>query len=184
MASGSGDAFYLLRIRKGDGTLIRATTTHFTNVTMENGVTYLADDYLHSVDAPHISSVVDREQFKIALVDPSFLNGVDAERGYLGKRLELIMGFLNPATGQPYTNMVDTLTLYKGQIDSSGFKINTIDLGESLFAISGASPMAALEMARNGLMTKEETRTRNPRDSSMDLVFEGSGAVALKWGRA
>lgn len=183
MASGNGEAFYLLAIREGDGTLLRATTTHFEDILMGNGINYEADDYLQSVDAPHISSNVDREQFKIALVDPSFMNGSDAEKGFIGKRLELIEGFINPVTGKPFTDMVDTFTLYKGQIDSSGFKITTIDIGESIFAISGASPMAALEMARNGLLTKEETRARNPNDSSMDLIYEGSGTIALKWGK-
>jgi len=183
MASGNGESVYLLRIRNGDGTLNRATTTHYEQVTMGNGVVYEADDYLHSVDMPNISSTVDREQFKIALVDPNFLNGVDAERGFIGKKLELIMGFINPVTGKVYTNMIDTFTLYKGQIDSSGFKITTVDIGESIFAISGASPMASIEMARNGLLTKEETRSRNPNDSSMDQVDEGSGNALTKWGK-
>jgi hypothetical protein len=179
----SGDCFYTVLIKDLAGTVYRASTTHFADVTLSDGNTYVSDDYLQAVDPPSLSATVDREQFKFVLADPEFLNGPQAELGLIGKKVEVRLCFFDKSTGAVLTNLADTFMMYKGRIDSSKFNINTEELGESLFALSGASPMASLEMARNGRITKEEIRAIDPTDSSADFVYEGSGAIGMKWGK-
>jgi len=80
--------------------------------------------------------------------------------------------------------MADTFTTFKGKIDTSGFRITMEEIGESLFAISAASPMASLEMSRAGLLTRDSVRARNPADTCADQIFTGSSGAVVKWGKA
>jgi hypothetical protein len=184
MASGEPvEMFYMVRITNRAGVVIYADTTHYATVVLSNGFTYPATGSLVSVDPPQQSTTVDREQYQITVADPAFLLGELAEANLVGKRLETRVGFINPATGTPFTNVADTFLTYKGAVNSGAYKVTLEEFGEALFQITGVSPILSLETRRGIYLSRDAVRQRNSADSSCDKIFEGSGAATLKWGK-
>jgi len=184
LAANSGQIFYNLWIKNGDGSLFRASTTHHSTMTMSNNIVYVADDFIVSVDPPQLSTTVDREQYKIILADNTFDSAAQADNVYVGKLVEARLGFIDPATGLPLLNIVDSLVVYKGRIDGASSKITTDEIGESLFNISCASPMLSLDMRKGLYLSRDVIRGNDPNDGCCDQIYEGSGTLILKWGRS
>jgi hypothetical protein len=184
IASGKGEVFLFVHFLNGNGTLYRASTTHFNSFTASNNVTYLADDFIVAIDNPQISTVVDREQYKLTVADYNFFSEAEAKNGMVGMKVEVRLGFIDPDTGQPLTNVADSLVVYKGKIDSVGATINTEERGDSIFVISCASPMLALDMKKPIFLSKDYIRSQNPIDSCCDSIYKGSSGITLKWGKA
>lgn len=177
------ETFYMLRVSNINGTAIYSSTDYFMNVTLSNGYVYTADSLLLSVDPPQLSSTVDREQYKIVLSDPSFSQASIIENNIVGKYLETRIGFINQTTGLPYLTASDTLIVYKGRIDSAGYVIDSGEIGESKLQITGSSPISNLDQKNGIYLSKETIRNANGNDSSCDQIYEGSGALMLKWGK-
>lgn len=184
LASGKAESFYLLSIHEGDGSLYKTSTTHYSDILMANGITYAADDYIVALDPPQLSSTVDREQYKIVLTDPNFNTAASAQSNFIGKVLEVRLGFCDYDSHVPLTSMADTFVVYKGKIDAANSEIKTDIIGESLFNISGASPMLSLDSKKGINLSREDVRSRYPNDGCCDQIYEGSGTLVLKWGRA
>jgi hypothetical protein len=177
------ESFYMLRISNKNGTAIYSSTDYFMNISLSNGYTYTADALLLSVDAPQLTSAVDREQYKIVLSDPSFSQATVIEDNIVGKYLETRIGFINQTTGLPYLTASDTLIVYKGRIESAGYIIDSGEIGESKLQITGSSPISNLDQKNGIYLSKEMIRNVNGNDSCCDQLYEGSGTLALKWGK-
>jgi hypothetical protein len=107
-------AFYMVLVQAFDsGFVYFNTTSHYADLTLSNGVEYLSDGKLKSCDPPQLSATVDREQYKLILADPGFDDGATIGMGLVGAVLEVRLGFINPSTGTPYTNISDTFVVYK-----------------------------------------------------------------------
>lgn len=184
MASGvTIEIIYLVRIKNSAAGIIYADTTHYATVILSDGSVYPANGTLVSADPPQQSTTVDREQYKITIADPEFLLGGIAEANLVGKRMESRIAFINPATGNPFTDVADTFLIYAGSVDSGAYKVTLEEFGESLFQITGVSPILSLEMRRGIYLSRDAVRQRNPADSCCDKLYEGSGKVTLKWGK-
>jgi hypothetical protein len=170
------DAFYMVRINT------YLTTSHVTNITVD-GNTYLSDGRLLSVDPPKLSSSVDRELYKVTLADPDYSIGGTMQTGIVGKTFEVRLGFVDPITSQPYTALSDTVLIYKGFVDSIAYNIETNQQGEVALLVTGASPMANLDVTKTFYTSRDFIRSISPTDSCFDQVYEGSGTVNLKWGK-
>lgn len=171
------ESFYLVKI---DTYL---TTSYYRDLTMDNGVTYPADGRLVSSDPPQLNTIVDREIFKIILADPTYIFGDELDANLIGKNAEVRIGFVNQSTKQPYTEIANTLLIYKGMIESSGYSIETTDRGENQLVITCASPLANLDEVRQLNTSKKSLAYINGGDTSFDQVYDGSSAVVLRWGR-
>lgn len=171
------EAFYLVTIGS------YRTTSHFSDVTLSDGSTFVSDGRLLTIDPPRISTSVDRELFKLALSDDD--DGLTSllESNPVGAPFEVRIGFINTSTGQPYTNINDTVVSYGGIVDSVGQSIQTGELGDKQLIVNGASPMADLDAVRTFTGSRDYIRGIAPDDSSFDQVYEGSGQVNLKWGK-
>lgn len=168
--------FYMVRL----GTI---NITNFYADILVDGITYLADGRLHSVEPPRLSSTVDKQSFKITINDPAFEMGVLAEANMVGMLIYVRLGFVNPATGEPETSLANTILAYKSKVDSVGYSIRTDTRGEVLFTINCASPMADLD-ATNPIYLTDDFYSKNyPGDTSFEQVLEGSGPISLKWGK-
>lgn len=176
--------FHMLQITDKTGDQILSSTSHYTNITLSNGVTYESNGLLVDVDPPQLSTTVDREQYSVTLADPYFMQGALAETGLIGKKLEVRVGFLDSVTGLPLLNVIDTFLIYKGRIDGTSYKIDMQEYGEALLNVTGTSPILSLDMKKGIFLSRDAVRQRNINDSSCDQLYEGSGAVVLKWGRA
>jgi len=184
IADGRARAFFCLHLLNADLSVYRASTTHYNTVKLGNDITYAADDFIVSVDPPKISSNVDREQYRVTLADPEFQGAADAENGLVGKRMEVRLCFLDPDTNLPLTDIEDTFIVYKGRVDGMTSNVSTEEVGESLFDMTGASPMVSLDMSKGTYLSRDVMRARDPEDSSCDKIYNGSGALVLKWGRS
>lgn len=176
------NAFYMVKIGIGSSTFYR-TTSHFANITLSNGDTYLSDGKLLSADVPRLSATVDREVYKITLADPDYSLGATMQSGLVGKLFEVRVGFIDPTTNIPYTDVANTILAYKGIVDSIGYSIETGNIGQAILTVSGASPMADLDLTRTPYTSKEYIRGISQNDSCFDQVYEGAGPVNLKWGK-
>ncbi len=183
-AAGTVDTFFMVRVYDKNGVNVFTTTTHHNNVTLTDGRTFEANDLLVGADPPQLSTTVDREQYSITIADPEFLQGSLLENGMVGKRMEVLLGFLNPVTGLPYTNPADTFTVYRGRCDGGALKVDTREYGEVLARVVGVSPIMSLEKKKGILLSRDAVRQRNASDSCCDQLYEGSSAVVLKWGKA
>ena len=171
------EGFYLVKI--GDYT----TTSFYRDLTTSDGVVYLADGRLASVEPPQLSTVVDRALYKVQLVDPGMEFGPMVEANLVGKSMTVRAGFLDMKTGQPLLNIEDTILIYGGTVDSAGYTVETGEQGQSILAINGSSPMGDLDSKRVFYTSRDYIRGRNPTDSCFDQVYTGSGSVNLKWGK-
>lgn len=180
--SGKAEAFFFMKILYGNGTLYRASTTHHTSFTM-GGVNYISDDYIVSVDPPRTSTTVDREQYKVTLADPYFTTAISAETGLIGRKMEARIGFLSATTNLPLTDPADSIVVYKGRIDGLAATISAAEVGEASFVMSFASPMVSLDMRKGLYFSRDTMRSRNPADSSADMIYTGSGSLIMKWGK-
>jgi len=160
------------------------------NITMSNGITYLSDGGLIGVDPPTFSSTVDRSTYSVLFADLNSELKSYFEEGATGDNLFVRVGFFNTlnqtTNGVPvdgvFTNINDTILLYKGIIDTQSYSID-VNNGSITAKIEGSSPMADLDLVKSFFTNKDSMQQRNPNDTSFDKVFEGSGEISLKWGR-
>jgi hypothetical protein len=184
LTSDSGvEMFYLVRITAKTGAVILTSTTHYDDITLSNGHIFEANGLIVSADPPQLSTTVDREQYRVTLSDPEFLQGTMAEIGLVGKVLEVRLGFIDPATGLPFTNVLDTFIMYRGRLEGSSYKVDTNEFGEALLQMTGVSPILSLDMRRGLTLSKDAARQRNAQDTCCDQILEGASSVVLKWGR-
>ena len=176
------DIFFIVRVYDSTQTH-HAMTSFYRDIQMSDTITYLSDGKLAGVDPPRASTSVDREEFSILLADPNFLLGSFASVGYIGKEIDVRICFINPADGTPYTNLSDTILIYSGYGDGTGYKINTEEQGESLLKLMCSSPMADLDGKKGLYLSRDFVRGRNPDDSCCDHIYLGSGKIQLRWGK-
>lgn len=157
-------------------------TDHHTDIELSNDDLYEALGNLVSVQAPQLSSVVDSAAYSVVLADPGLEYGAIAET-LIGKPFEVRIGFINPATGTPYTNIDDTIVAYAGTIASTTYTKSTSQLGEILLEINGGSPVSNFEMIKTFHTTRDFLSKLNPGDTSFEQVYENSGAVRIRWGK-
>jgi len=164
------------------------TTTHYSNITLSNGETYLSDGRILAVTPPQFSATVDTEKYGITLIDPDFFfkdrfsNQVNTT-GLVGQEVIVRLGFLDTQTEEPLLDLVNTILVYKGKIDSTTYNIRTENVGSIEFSISCSSPMANLDGVKAFYGSKQFIRSLYSDDSSFDQVYEGSGDLLTKWGK-
>lgn len=182
--SGEVETVIMVNIKDKDGGLVLTSTTYYDDITLDSGDYFEANGMLVSADPPQLSTTVDREQYKVTISDPDFLEGGEAENGMTGKKMTVLVGFINPATGTPFTADEDVFCVYKGKVDGAAYRVSVQSLGEALLQITGVSPILSLEARKGIYLSKDAIRRRNPKDSSCDQLYEGSNALVLKWGKA
>lgn len=94
------------------------------------------------------------------------------------------VGYYDQEMGKPMFNVSDTILVYKGAVESLSASLKTGEFGESFVQVSGSSPMNSLDMKKYIYLSKEATRKRNYLDTCCDQIYQGSGALTLKWGKS
>jgi len=173
-----------------------ATTTAPYDITMSNGITYTANSKLVSADPPRLTSVVDREAYKISFADVDNVYRAMFDAGVVGKKIKLTFGFINKLSttavgsnginvlsGTPFKDMRDTICIYQGAVDTSAIDFNFSE-GKVTATFESSSPMGSLDMRNTFMTSKQSMRDKYPNDASFDVIHVGSGASLLKWGKA
>ncbi len=179
LANPSLDAFYVVDIGNG----LYRTTSYYVDVVLSDNRIFAADGHLAAVDPPQLTSTVDREIFKIAIADANFSHGELIEDDLVGKPAEVRLVLIDPVTGQPELNIVNTILVYEGQIEGAAYTIETATIGTVGLSISCSSPMADLDLRKPVFLSKDYMRGIDPSDSTCDQIYEGSGQIKLKWGK-
>jgi hypothetical protein len=171
------ESFFLVDLNNG----FRKTSNAF-NITY-NGNLYIADGTLLTVEPPQMSSIVDRQAFKIVMSDVNMEMGVLAEAGMLGTPVNVYMGFINIGTDQPHTELDKFLTIYSGHIDGVSYRYDTSLIGERAFILTCTTPMSDLDL-KKPIYTSQDYLDKNyPGDTSYQQIYEGSGPIELRWGK-
>lgn len=183
IASLNSETFYAVSIVSETGVPWKRLTTYPADLTID-GALYYGNGEIVAMDPPKISTNVDREAFRISLADPAFMNAVDVDLGLINYRVRVLAGFTNPSTGVPMTDLSDMLHVYSGRVDSTGYRMGTQEAGEANLQLVCSSPMADLDLKKGIFTSRDYVRGKNPRDSSCDHVYAGSGVLSIKWGKS
>ena len=169
--------FYFVKTSGG----LRKTT--YPNDLEFNGETFVSDGSIVSVQTPKMTSVVDKQKFKLAMADTYMDFAELTQNGLVGQLVEVWMSFVNPHTGQPIVSPVDVVLIYKGTVDAPSHQINTSDGGSTLFNLDCSSPMGDLDRVRTYYASQDYSDKNHPGDTSYEQIFQGSGPVAIRWGK-
>jgi hypothetical protein len=185
------EAFYILQIEykytlnyTSWTTSYKRLSTFNRDITLSDGRTYLGNAPLIELQPPKISSEVDREQYVITLADVNYEFGPLSENNLVGMPVEVGIVFIDPISKLPNLSASEVLIVYKGQIDSSSYSIDTSEIGATIYKLSCASPVADLDSTKPFYSSKSFMREKiKASDSSFDQVAQGTGTLRLKWGR-
>ena len=127
---------------------------------------------LLSVDAPDMSSSVDKSSYKIVLSDPSFVFRDLALNGNVGARVEVYLGLINTTgssigaagPGMPLLSHSDLIMVYAGYADGQHYSVD-FD-GSAQFIIEGSSPFGDLDATKAFYTSKEYAEIRTARSSN------------------
>lgn len=176
------EAFYCVQISKLNN--IKRFSTYFRDITLSDGRVFIGNSKLVSLEAPKVSTEVDRERYTITLADPDFEFGYLSEQGLVGTPIEILLVLIDPLTKLPITNVNEVFTVYRGQIDNTKYQVSLESIGEVIYTIDCASPVANLDAIKPYYSSRTYVRENvNSSDSSFDQVYQGSGKIRLKWGR-
>jgi hypothetical protein len=164
-------------------------TTNPGGITLSNGEVFMDSASLMHVDAPRLSSNVDREAYKITFADPTFTLRGRIEDGFSNVPVVIRLGFYNTTTGtlggaspgMPLTNIADTIIAYSGVTDTAAYNVE-FD-GETMAVLECSSPMGALNMSRSITASKDYLRQINISDTSFDQIYKGSKGLDIVWGK-
>lgn len=179
-------SFFLVRI----GTTYKSTT--HTSQIVVGGNTYVSDGLVLKIDPIRLTSTVDREQFSIIIVDPTFAmagiiepgtNPLTSTGSLTGISLGIDLGFIDISTGVPSVTSADYITIYSGTIDTWAYASDVANRGSVGFKITGTSPMNNLDQKQFIEISKQAIRAKNPADSCADNIYDGSLALTLRWGK-
>lgn len=180
--------YFLVKLALKTGAVYHTTTP--MDVTVAGlGATFLANNTLLGIDAPRLSSVVDREAYKITYADNDFSFRTLFAGGVIGTPVTVWVGFINATDailggalpGMPLSNSTDLILAYSGVIDSHGHATDTE--GQVTATIECSSPMASLDLVKPFYTSRDAMQQRNPADISFNQVYAGSRAVNLVWGK-
>lgn len=152
------------------------------------GTDDISNTLLH-IDPPRMSSVVDKESYKLTYADPDFLWRPVFEKGFYSVPIIISLGFYNTtngtlggaAPGYPLTSPADIVTVYSGYIDAPSY---STDLnGETTLLFECSSPMGDLAMTRTLVTSRDNLNQIDPTDTSFDEIYVGSRGLTLLWGK-
>ena len=178
---------YLVRIDAKGAPIYH--TTAATNITTD--VTYIPSSRLYSIEAPRLSSVVDRETYKIIYNDPDFSMRSMFEGILTNTPVKVTLCFINTtggvlgsyADGDFMTGAADLIVAYGGVIDTHGYAVDPGE-GTVFAALECSSPMASLGLSRPFMTSKDSMKQVNNLDTAFDQTFIGSKRIGLSWGKS
>jgi len=152
-------------------------TSYSEDIVFE-GNTYSANGGLFEVESPKFSSVIDREAYKVVVLDN--LNEMKAEitANVVGRPIEVKLGFVD-SNGIPITNPSDVISIYRGYVDSP--VINN-DWDRKVVILEGTSALADLDMVNSFIASRDGMDQKDITDTSFDQIYENS-AIEVKWGK-
>jgi hypothetical protein len=174
LASDNIKFFFLIKLSFNSNYYI---TSHGQDIFFD-GNTYSANGGLFEVDSPKFSSVIDREAYRIVVIDNLNAMKAEIESNVVGKPIEVKLGFLD-TDGSPIVTPADVLSVYKGYVDSPTI---TNDWDKKVVSFEGTSALADLDMVNSFITSRDGMDQKSSTDTSFDQIYESS-AIEIKWGK-
>ena len=174
LSSGNIDFFFLIKLSFNSNYYI----TSYSNDIVYDGNTYSANGGLFEVDSPKFSSVVDREAYRIVVLDNLNAMKTEIESNVVGKPIEVKLGFVD-SSGSPITNTADVLSIYKGYVDNP---VISNDWERKVVTFEGTSALADLDMINSFVTSRDGMDQKSSTDTSFDQIYESS-SIEVKWGK-
>jgi len=174
LLSGNIDFFFLIKLSFNSNYYI----TSYSNDIVYNGDTYSANGGLFEVDSPKFSSVIDREAYKVLVLDNLNAMKTEIEANVVGKPIEVKLGFVD-SNGNPITTPSDVLSIYKGYVDNP---VISNDWEQKVITFEGTSALADLDMINSYITSRDGMDQKSLTDTSFDQIYENS-AIEVKWGK-
>jgi len=174
LLSGNIDFFFLIKLSFNSNYYI----TSYSNDIVYNGNTYSANGGLFEVDSPKFSSVIDREAYRVLVLDNLNAMKTEIEANVVGKPIEVKLGFVD-SNGNPITNPSDVLSIYKGYVDNP---VISNDWEQKVITFEGTSALADLDMINSYITSRDGMDQKSLTDTSFDQIYENS-AIEVKWGK-
>jgi len=182
--------FFLVKLGPNkEGTAFRYTSLPYDFT--YDGEVYYSNNGLSSLDPPRLSDILDKEAYRITIVDPQyalkpFIEGGGNTSHFTGSPLKVVGGLVNVSgvtefATDPGGVYPEFMTLYQGRLDEAAYSI-TLD-EEVVLNLSGSSPVGSLDISRTLLTSKTYLQDKYPGDTSFDQVYEGSESLKLLWGK-
>lgn len=183
--------FYLVSV-EGKNISMKHTSAPY-DITNELG-TFVTGNGLMSVEPPRMSSVVDREAYKVIYSDNDFEWRVKFEQGITGAVVTVYIGLFNITSGviagynpgEPLSAVEHLMISYQGFVDNASYNIDPDE--EVMATLECSSPMADLDLKKPFYTSKDAALNRSLNsgadlDTAFDQVHEGSIGTDLKWGK-
>lgn len=174
LSSGNIDFFFLIKLSFNSTYYI----TSYSNDIVYDGDTYSANGGLFEVDSPKFSSVIDREAYRVLVLDNLNAMKTEIDSNVIGKPIEVKLGFID-SNGNPITNPSDVLSIYKGYVDNP---VISNDWERKVIAFEGTSALADLDMVNSFVTSRDGMDQKSAVDTSFDQIYENS-AIEVKWGK-
>jgi hypothetical protein len=166
--------FYLIELNFNNNYYM---TSYPSDLTF-GGNTYVSESALFEIDSPKFSTVIDREAYKIVLVDFNDEMSAEFKANVVGKPITVKLGLLD-ANNNPMLNSSDIIDVYKGYVDSPSI---SIDWDNKIAVLEGTSALADLDGINPFISSKSGMDQRSSTDTSFDDIFMNSEAT-IKWGK-
>jgi len=166
--------FYLIELNFNQNYYL----TSYSSDIVYNGNTYQSESGLFEVDSPKFNTVLDREAYKIVLLDFQDEMSAEFKANVVGKPVRVKLGLLD-SNNNPLVGSNDIVDVYNGTVDSPVIDINW---DNKVAILEGASPMSDLDAVNSFISSKAGMDQVSSTDTSFDFIFEDSEAE-IKWGK-
>jgi hypothetical protein len=174
LSSGSINFFFLIKLSFNSNYYI----TSYSSDIVYDGNTYSANGGLFEVDSPNFSSVVDREAYRVLVLDNLNAMKTEIDNNVIGKPIEVKLGFID-SNGSPILTPADVLSVYKGYVDNP---VISNDWDRKVITFEGTSALADLDMVNSFMTSRDGMDQKSSIDTSFDQIYESS-AIEVKWGK-
>jgi hypothetical protein len=174
LSSGSINFFFLIKLSFNSNYYI----TSYSSDIVYDGNTYSANGGLFEVDSPKFSSVVDREAYRVLVLDNLNAMKTEIDNNVIGKPIEVKLGFID-SNGSPILTPADVLSVYKGYVDNP---VISNDWDRKVITFEGTSALADLDMVNSFITSRDGMDQKSSTDTSFDQIYESS-AIEVKWGK-
>jgi hypothetical protein len=174
LASDDIEFFFLIKLSFNSNYYI---TSHGQDIVFD-GNTYSANGGLFEVDSPKFSSVIDREAYRIVVLDNLNAMKAEIESNVVGKPIDVKLGFLD-TNGDPITAPADVLSVYSGYVDAPTI---SNDWDKKVVSFEGTSALADLDMVNSFITSRDGMDQKSATDTSFDQIYDSS-AIEIKWGK-
>lgn len=173
--------FFLLiqlnyKISRTEVETLRFTT--YPSTLYFDGQTYNKDVGLSYYEAPKFNSVIDKNSYKISLIDNSGIFFDSARFGFVGQPLKLWVGFVD-GDGVPDLSVDNVPLVYSGYVDGVS-AVN--DFESKVIHLEGSSPMADLDLVNLFMVSKNGMDQKSKTDTAFDNIFTDND-ISIKWGK-